>query len=263
MAKLTRTLPRRIMDTTAMRASGLERPVERRGFLPYRIPHETRHDGHHQRLIEGVPAEDLPAVQAQVLRRHQVLVIQPAGRAQNDGEDQAHKPFVAHADAFLLSREAQHHISRDSQGHADPLQQVQPLPEQEDGAQKHQHRACGVDRTHDGERQMFHREIPRQPGGQHEGALQEDVLLHFPASEAGGKQERREDEGRQDRVQEENRNDGIALQRDFLRRIIAAQERCGHECKEPPHKSGAKIRVFSGRRNRARPIPSGFPSYGR
>ena len=108
-------------------------PVERRGFLPYRIPHETRHDGHHQRLIEGVPAEDLPAVQAQVLRRHQVLVIQPAGRAQNDGENQADKPFVARANAFLLPREPQHHIGCDGEAHTDPLQQVQPLPEQEDG----------------------------------------------------------------------------------------------------------------------------------
>ena len=153
-------------------------PAEGRCLLPHRIPHQTRHAGHHERLIEGVPAEDLLAVQSQVLRGHQVFVIQAAGRAQDDGENQAHDPSIARADAFLLSREAQHHISRDGQAHADPLQLVQ-----------HQHRAGGVDRAHDRERQMLHREIPRHPGGEHQGTLQQDIFLNLPAPETGGKQE--------------------------------------------------------------------------
>ena len=157
-----------------------------------------------------------------MIRRHQEFVVQAAGRAQNDRENEAKDPFIARADAFFPPGGAQKKVGHDGQADADPLQQIQPFPEQEEGADEHQDRTGGIDRTHDRQRQMFHREISRHPGREHQGALHQDILLHFPTAKAGREQEGRKDDGGEYGVQEKNRNHGVPLQRNLLRRVIAA-----------------------------------------
>ena len=126
-------------------------------------------------------------------------------------------------------------VCDDGQGHTDVLQQVQALPEQEDGAHQDDDRPGGVHRPHQGQRQVFHGVISGDPGGKDQETLGEDPFLDRPAPESALEEEGREDERRQDGIQEQDRNDGVVPEGKLFGRIIAAQKGRRQEGKEPPH----------------------------
>ena len=94
----------------------------------------------------------------------------------------------------------------------------------------------------DGQWQMFHAEIAENPAAQHDKRLQHDVLMHLPATTRREEYRvvehrrritqndaRQENQTREKGVQEQHGNNRIPLQRLFLQRIIAAQQRCRHK----------------------------------
>jgi len=117
----------------------------------------------------------------------------------------------------------------DGQQHAYPLPHIETLAKEQQRTYQHHHGPRGVDRPNDGQRQVFHAEIAKHPGREHDQGFQYDVLMHFPAtaahmedaavehvSSAAHDDERQEDERREQRVEKQDGNHGIVLQCLFL-----------------------------------------------
>ena len=147
-----------------------------RGF-PLGPPEEHQHTAHKEKLIHVIPGLHHHLVEPS----HQVLVIQTADGSQQGG--QYHKPnppVVLEVDTLLLARTAQQEKRNDGQQHSNPLIQVQALAEYQQSTHQSHDRTGSIDRSHNGERQMFHTEIPEGPRRKDNHRFQKDIPVYLP-----------------------------------------------------------------------------------
>ena len=100
-----------------------------KGVVCLRLGYHNTKNGHHRHLLVGVPYLYGHSVEAV---RHEIFVVQPAGRTGDCGEDYKENPdIVFEIDAFLSSGEGQHNERDDCQNNSDPLVEIQLLAEDE------------------------------------------------------------------------------------------------------------------------------------
>ena len=82
-------------------------------------------------------------------------------------------------DTFFLAAARKHGKGDDGKYDTNPLIQIQYLAINQQGTHEGHYRSGGIDRSHDGERQVFHAEITEDPAAQYDETLEHDVLVNF------------------------------------------------------------------------------------
>ena len=152
------------------------------------------------------------------------------------------------ADALALAAARKQIERRDGQQHARPLPGVEPLAVDEHRAEQRQHGACGVDRSHNRERQLLYGEVAAQPRGEHNAAFEHhktvrrrraawDKVRTFRTHRAQCRTRNAgQEQGAADaRVDAEHGDYGVAAQGVLLAHIVAAEQGGGKKGKGEPH----------------------------
>ena len=85
-------------------------------------------------------------------------------------------------DTLFLAAARKHGEGDDGKYDTNPLIQIQYLAINQQGTHECHYRSGGVDRSNDGERQVFHAEITEDPAAQYDETLEHDVLVNFPSA---------------------------------------------------------------------------------
>ncbi len=156
---------------------------------------------------------------------------------------------------FAPARTAQHEERHESQPHADPLIEVEPLAEDEHGAHQHHHGACGVDGSDNRYGQVFDAEVAENPRGQHDRRLEHHQPVRMrrtgrrsehravePAPAALGRENGgQKDQRREKRIEQQHRQHGIVGESRLFGRVVESEQRRRNECKGQPHNSSLNV----------------------
>ena len=183
-------------------------------------------------------------------RCHQVLVEQRAHDARDDGHPHAEHPAVADkVETFALARMAQQPEGRESQQDGHPLPEIQPLPENEDRTQQHEHRTGRLDGAGGRDGQVLEADEPGDPGDGDDKRLEENQQMvtcrtgrnvesrspqPFP-SEDGCQDEGRKDQGGNGRYIQQDMEYVVACGRLFLENVVDTQQNCRADRCPKPH----------------------------
>ena len=139
----------------------------------------------------------------------------------------------------LLGAQSADKIQRTkSQQYAHPLKGIEPLSKNQQRPEQHKHRTRGINRTGDGERQIFHRIITHSPRRKHYQRLDEDIEVpHRIAAKAytpfchcqhqNGRHQQRSKQC----IEKQYRKHIITAKRQFLKDVVYAQTHRRHHCK--------------------------------
>ena len=225
-------------------------PVERGGRTAARPPEDADDDRHQAEQIEVAPALHEDRVEA----RHDIFVVQSAyDGGQSRHRDTEYPDVVTEIDPFAAARTAQQEEREEGQHDAGPLAGVEPLAEDEHGADKHHDGARGIDRTDDGNRQVFHGEIAENPRSedddrfkQHQSVRPERArrggqyrAVEPPEAALGRDDHRQQEKRREEGVEQQHRKHRIPREGLLLGRIVKAQQRGGGEGEGQPHNANS------------------------
>ena len=134
-------------------------PMEGRGALVVRPPEEQEHEEHHEELVDIVPGLNCQFVESHTVvlwRCHEEFIVESGYGSEDVGKDyEDDEAVVTEVNAFFLAGAREHVESDDGYGDSDPLPEVETFAKDGDTSDAYPDGTCGVDRTNDGEWEVF------------------------------------------------------------------------------------------------------------